>query len=552
MRILIADDHELLRDVLRSYLEAEGGFAVDTAPDLPQALAAIAAAAPPYDLVVLDYAMPGMDGYAGLDKALAASFGRPVALMSGLAPPGVAERVLDSGAAGYLPKTLPARSLVNAIRFMAAGEVYMPIDLHRPSQPQPPGTGGLSARERQVLAGLCAGQANKEIARDLDLREPTIKLHVKLICRKLGARTIEFHAWAARADTVEAPERMIFDLDPDEDLDFGDVKQAAQDIAWHLADVGLVSFPMLSGGKGIHVVVPLSAPRFPAGCVILPPFNQCLLERLPVVDGQHRTGGLLRGVRAQVEDHRIQRRGFHDPPPREARQQVLAAFQLPGVLVHLGLDVPWAQDIDVDALHRPVAGERAAKLRDGSLCRAIDRRPVGDLVRGDRRDQEDPPVPAPGRSRRDHPPRALARGEEDAAEVDVRHAVEVLDRHAQRAAGDVDTGIGDHRVDGAEDRLGGIEGGDHRCLVGHVEGDRQDLLPLAASFLLELPETLDAAGPGDDARAARRRDAGEPLAEARRCARHQHDASTEVERHVRLRACHRNLSIAADADRPVK
>jgi DNA-binding NarL/FixJ family response regulator len=198
MRILIADDHELLRDVLRSYLEAEGGFAVDTVADLPQALAAIAGAAPPYDLVVLDYGMPGMEGYAGLDKALAASFGRPVALMSGLAPPSVTERVLASGAAGYLPKTLPARSLVNAIRFMAAGETYMPLDLHRPSQAPQAETGGLSPRERQVLAGLCAGQANKEIARDLALREPTIKLHVKLICRKLGARNRTHAAMIAR------------------------------------------------------------------------------------------------------------------------------------------------------------------------------------------------------------------------------------------------------------------------------------------------------------------------------------------------------------------
>ncbi len=202
MRILIADDHELLRDVLRSYLEAEGGFAVDTVADLPQALTAIAEAAPPYDLVVLDYGMPGMDGYAGLDAALAANFGRPVALMSGLAPPGVAERVLDSGAAGYLPKTLPARSLVNAIRFMAAGETYMPIDLHRPSQAPEPETGGLSPRERQVLAGLCGGHANKEIARDLGLREPTIKLHVKLICRKLGARNRTHAAMIARERAI--------------------------------------------------------------------------------------------------------------------------------------------------------------------------------------------------------------------------------------------------------------------------------------------------------------------------------------------------------------
>jgi len=198
MHILIADDHELLRDVLRSYLEAEGGFAVETVADLPSALDRIAAADAPFDLVVLDYGMPGMDGYEGLERTIAANHGKPVALMSGLAPPGVAERVLAAGAAGYLPKTLPARSLVNAIRFMAAGETYMPIDLHRPSQTSEAAPSGLSPRERDVLLGLCAGHANKEIARDLNLREPTIKLHVKLICRKLGARNRTHAAMIAR------------------------------------------------------------------------------------------------------------------------------------------------------------------------------------------------------------------------------------------------------------------------------------------------------------------------------------------------------------------
>lgn len=197
MRILIADDHELLRDVLRSYLEAEGGFTVETVADLPQALAAIASG-PPFDLVLLDYAMPGMNGFDGLEAAVAASAGRPVALMSGLAPAGVPDRVLSCGGAGYLPKTLPARSVVNAIRFMAAGEIYVPLDLARPQGPQPAADAGLSPREREVLSGLCAGHANKEIARDLGLREPTIKLHVKLICRKLGARNRTHAAMIAR------------------------------------------------------------------------------------------------------------------------------------------------------------------------------------------------------------------------------------------------------------------------------------------------------------------------------------------------------------------
>ncbi|WP_159981722.1 MULTISPECIES: DNA ligase D [unclassified Novosphingobium] len=76
-----------------------------------------------------------------------------------------------------------------------------------------------------------------------------------LACVQMG--TIEFHGWAARADAVERPDRMIFDLDPDEGLAFKECVRAAQDIRAHLADIGLVSFAMLSGGKGVHVVVPL-------------------------------------------------------------------------------------------------------------------------------------------------------------------------------------------------------------------------------------------------------------------------------------------------------
>jgi len=77
-----------------------------------------------------------------------------------------------------------------------------------------------------------------------------------LACVQMG--TIEFHGWASRADAVERPDRMIFDLDPDEGMDFARVRDAAQDIRARLSDIGLVSFSMLSGGKGVHVVVPLT------------------------------------------------------------------------------------------------------------------------------------------------------------------------------------------------------------------------------------------------------------------------------------------------------
>jgi bifunctional non-homologous end joining protein LigD len=77
-----------------------------------------------------------------------------------------------------------------------------------------------------------------------------------IACVQMG--TIEFHGWASRADAVEKPDRMIFDLDPDEGMDFAQVSQAAKDIRDHLREIGLISFAMLSGGKGVHVVVPLS------------------------------------------------------------------------------------------------------------------------------------------------------------------------------------------------------------------------------------------------------------------------------------------------------
>ncbi|MCC2980582.1 DNA ligase D [Sphingomonas sp. IC4-52] len=75
-------------------------------------------------------------------------------------------------------------------------------------------------------------------------------------CVQMG--TIEFHGWGSTVDHLEKPDRLVFDLDPDEGLDFEDTKKAAEHLKNQLAELGLTSFPMLSGGKGIHVVVPLT------------------------------------------------------------------------------------------------------------------------------------------------------------------------------------------------------------------------------------------------------------------------------------------------------
>jgi two-component system, NarL family, nitrate/nitrite response regulator NarL len=190
MRILIADDHDLLRETLLLFLQSQQGLEPLSARDLPEALKRIADSGP-FDLVLLDYGMPGMNGLEGLKQALAAKGAARVALMSGTAPRDVAEAALALGAAGFLPKTLPAKTLANAVRFMAMGEQYAPVDfLTAPATeaaPPHPMASSLSARELQVLEGLCSGKSNKEIARDLGVMEPTVKLHVKTLYRKIGA-----------------------------------------------------------------------------------------------------------------------------------------------------------------------------------------------------------------------------------------------------------------------------------------------------------------------------------------------------------------------------
>jgi DNA-binding NarL/FixJ family response regulator len=188
MRVLIADDHDLVRETIALFLSQAGDFEAETANSLSTALAAIAVK--PFDIVLLDYNMPGMNGLEGVKKALEANGEKTVALLSGTAPKGVAQEALAIGAIGFLPKTLGAQSLINAIRFMALGEAYMPISVMREEEAalSNPLAKNLSKRELQVLEGLCKGKANKEIARDLDLQEVTIKLHVKTLCRKLDAR----------------------------------------------------------------------------------------------------------------------------------------------------------------------------------------------------------------------------------------------------------------------------------------------------------------------------------------------------------------------------
>ncbi|QBF30832.1 response regulator transcription factor [Thalassococcus sp. S3] len=189
MRILIADDHEMVRDTIAAFLTSEGDTEVVAVADHDAAMTALSNEGE-FDLVLLDFNMPGMNGLDGLQRSLSQFPQQAFAILSGTAPNRIAREAVDAGAIGFVPKTLGAKSLLNAIRFMASGETYIPASLLREeaSKSQHPLEKQLSRREVEVLEGLCRGLSNKEIARDLDLQEVTIKLHVRTLCKKMNAK----------------------------------------------------------------------------------------------------------------------------------------------------------------------------------------------------------------------------------------------------------------------------------------------------------------------------------------------------------------------------
>ncbi len=190
------DDHALVREGLRQVLKGlDDHVEVLEAPECGRAFE-LAALHPDLDLVLLDYHLPDMNGLAAL-----AIFGRdhpelPIVMLSGSVNPKIMRLVLEQGASGFLTKSGMSDDLLNVIRRVLEGEIFTPPELLNAMEapqadefPAPAAMFVLTTRQEEVLYLLMDGYSNKDISRNLELSEETVKSHVSAILRGFSVQT---------------------------------------------------------------------------------------------------------------------------------------------------------------------------------------------------------------------------------------------------------------------------------------------------------------------------------------------------------------------------
>jgi len=210
IRVLIADDHGVVREGLRSLLEGKGFEVVGEADTGQQAIALTGQLQP--DVVLLDIRMPDMDGLRALARIKAAHPHISVIMLTTYANPGYLARAVNLGAAGYLSKEVDPDRIPVAVRAAARGEHLLDRELLRSAlasvaddtpvaarEPASLPAGTLTEREIEVLRLIVNGLSNEMIAQTLSVSLPTVKTHVRHIFEKLGVsdRT-QAAVWAVR------------------------------------------------------------------------------------------------------------------------------------------------------------------------------------------------------------------------------------------------------------------------------------------------------------------------------------------------------------------
>ncbi|HEY7262905.1 MAG TPA: response regulator transcription factor [Trebonia sp.] len=198
LRVLVADDQELVRAGFCVILEAAGFTVVGEAADGEAAVALAASERP--DVVLMDIRMPVMDGLEATRRITSSGDGAPkVVILTTFDLDDYVYEALRAGASGFLLKDAPRADLAAAIRIAAAGDALLAPSVTRrlieafarrpaPAAPSPSRLASLTPRERDILLLVGRGQSNAEIARELVVSEATVKTHVGHLLAKLGLR----------------------------------------------------------------------------------------------------------------------------------------------------------------------------------------------------------------------------------------------------------------------------------------------------------------------------------------------------------------------------
>jgi two-component system NarL family response regulator len=182
IRLLLVDDHAVIREALATMLEVEEDFLVVGVADHAAAAELVFAETRP-DLTLVDVRLPGADGFELLERLRRADPAARCLMLATSALRHELARAQQLGACGYVPKHATREQLVKAIRSVAAGAESWDLARHRPQ----PLLDALSRRELEVLECICRGLTNGDIAKALGISEHTVKNHVKAVLQKLNA-----------------------------------------------------------------------------------------------------------------------------------------------------------------------------------------------------------------------------------------------------------------------------------------------------------------------------------------------------------------------------
>lgn len=205
LKVLIADDHGLVREGLKSTLTGFTPHAIILEATNAGEVRSLLSMAEDLDLVLLDLRMPGVSGFELLDRLRAERPDTPVVVLSASEDVPLMQASIERGAAGYIPKSAPQSIMVAALRLVLSGGVYIPPALigQRPAtelslnsalqqrsgaaaDTQNSGLSNLTKRQREVLTLLGNGKSNKAIARALGLSEHTVKIHISALFKALN------------------------------------------------------------------------------------------------------------------------------------------------------------------------------------------------------------------------------------------------------------------------------------------------------------------------------------------------------------------------------